>query len=304
MSTDNVGFELPDGTALRVLATDTEPDQLMMELRIPSRGLRPPKHFHPNQVDDIEIVSGRLELFADGKWHELAAGDRFTVEPGQIHTYQNPFNEPAILRSRHAPVDSFGCYLHELALLAESGKLRLRHPMTLIYLASVLVRHDDCLRLADPLSRIAVKALAVVADQVGPSRARRVARFNRQVTNRLVGRWAGSLPPWAVVVHRGRKSGKSYRTPVLARVADGRVLIAVLYGARTDWLRNIAAAGGGELIRSGKRYRLESPAVLDRRDRDTLPPVSRQLFRWFANVFAADLRPIHNGVTTIGRDAH
>ena len=42
---------------------------------------------------------------------------------------------------------------------------------------------------------------------------RSVARFNRRVTNRLLGRLAPRLPGFGIVVHTGRKTQRRYRTP-------------------------------------------------------------------------------------------
>ena len=33
---------------------------------------------------------------------------------------------------------------------------------------------------------------------------RSLARFNKKVTNRIQGLWAPWLPPWAVIIHKGR----------------------------------------------------------------------------------------------------
>ena len=43
-----------------------------------------------------------------------------------------------------------------------------------------------------------------------------LARFNRSVTNHVTRPLIAHLPYGAVVVHRGRRSGREYRTPVLA----------------------------------------------------------------------------------------
>ena len=60
--------------------------------------------------------------------------------------------------------------------------------------------------------------------------SRRVARFNSTINNRLQGVYAWLLPPWAVILHRGRRSGRSYRTPVLAFRRGSTLIIALLYG--------------------------------------------------------------------------
>jgi hypothetical protein len=90
---------------------------------------------------------------------------------------------------------------------------------------------------------------------------RRIAHFNKRVANPIQRRWADRLPPWAVVVHRGRISGRRYETPVLARLHDGEVVIALFYGAGADWVRNVVAAGGGELIRRRRTLVMRHPRV-------------------------------------------
>jgi deazaflavin-dependent oxidoreductase (nitroreductase family) len=78
---------------------------------------------------------------------------------------------------------------------------------------------------------------------------RAIARFNRLVTNRILGLLAFVIPPFTIVVHRGRTSGREYRTPVWAfRTTEGFV-IPLTYGAsRTDWLKNVLAHGTAKLI--------------------------------------------------------
>jgi hypothetical protein len=44
--------------------------------------------------------------------------------------------------------------------------------------------------------------------------SRRVARFNRSFANHIVGPVLTRLPGFGMVVHRGRRSGRQYRTPV------------------------------------------------------------------------------------------
>jgi deazaflavin-dependent oxidoreductase (nitroreductase family) len=92
--------------------------------------------------------------------------------------------------------------------------------------------------------------------------SRRVAHFNRRVTNRIQGLYAWLLPPWAVIVHRGRRSGRNYRTPLFAFRRDRTIVIALLYGEESDWLRNLRA-GGGQVIRGGRTFSVRPPEVID-----------------------------------------
>jgi deazaflavin-dependent oxidoreductase (nitroreductase family) len=90
-----------------------------------------------------------------------------------------------------------------------------------------------------------------------------LARFNRRVTNRITGPFARWLPGFGVVVHRGRATGREYRVPVNAFRHRDRVVIALTYGADRDWVRNVVAAGGCEMVRRGTTIGLTRPAILD-----------------------------------------
>jgi deazaflavin-dependent oxidoreductase (nitroreductase family) len=89
-----------------------------------------------------------------------------------------------------------------------------------------------------------------------------IARFNRYVTNPLQKLWAPRLRYMAVIEHRGRKSGRSYQTPVMAFVEDGGVSVVLNYGAKSDWVRNVEAAGSAVVVHQGKRYKLTDPRVV------------------------------------------
>ncbi len=85
----------------------------------------------------------------------------------------------------------------------------------------------------------------------------RIARFTSPVTLPLAGkRWN---PVFAVIDHRGRRTGRRYATPVAARrTADGFV-ISLAFGAQVDWYRNLLAAGGGVIRWRGHPYPVTVP---------------------------------------------
>jgi deazaflavin-dependent oxidoreductase (nitroreductase family) len=89
-----------------------------------------------------------------------------------------------------------------------------------------------------------------------------IARFNRRVTNRVTGRFAGWLPGFGIVVHTGRRSGREYRTPVNAFRDGEGYIIALTYGAEADWVRNVLAAGRCELLTRGRRVALAHPRLV------------------------------------------
>ncbi|AXY52360.1 hypothetical protein D092_11520 [Rhodococcus ruber Chol-4] len=108
---------------------------------------------------------------------------------------------------------------------------------------------------------------------------RALARFNRVVTNRLARPVAGHLPGTAIVEHRGRRSGRRYRTPVLVFGRAGGYRIALTYGPRTDWVRNVRAAGGCTLHHRGRRLDLVDPVLGRDPTAGWAPPGVRQVLR-------------------------
>jgi deazaflavin-dependent oxidoreductase (nitroreductase family) len=105
-------------------------------------------------------------------------------------------------------------------------------------------------------------------------------RVNRVFTNRLVAPLAGFVPPLALVHHVGRKTGRLYRSPVLAFPVEGGTLTPLPYGTDTDWLLNLLAAGAGELESAGRRAAVENPRVLDTEEAmELVPELLRPLLR-------------------------
>src|SRR4030081_1858011 len=102
-------------------------------------------------------------------------------------------------------------------------------------------------------------------------RKRWVAAFNLAVTNRITSLFAARLPGFGMVTHKGRKSGRIYRTPVnVFRAPDG-FLIALTYGRDSEWVRNVLAAGGCQLETRGVRYQLSAPIIVHDLSRRRFP---------------------------------
>jgi deazaflavin-dependent oxidoreductase (nitroreductase family) len=80
---------------------------------------------------------------------------------------------------------------------------------------------------------------------------RAFARFNRKFANPVVRLVAGRLPQLAIIRHRGRRTGQVFATPVLAFGTSNRLVVGVLYGESSDWVRNVRLAGGAQVKRRG-----------------------------------------------------
>lgn len=109
---------------------------------------------------------------------------------------------------------------------------------------------------------------------------RRMARFNRSVANPVVRLVAGRLPPLAIVLHRGRRSGRAFATPVLAFGTGDGLVVGVLYGIESDWVRNVLAAGRAQVMRRGVVRDYQRARLVSREEGiRLLPPAARGVFR-------------------------
>ena len=117
---------------------------------------------------------------------------------------------------------------------------------------------------------------------------RGLARVNRAVVNPIQRSYAWLLPPWAVIVHRWRRSGRLYRTPVNAYVRGGRLAAVIMYGERSDWVQNVLA-GGAQVVRGGRTYELEKPRVMDMREAGGISPFARTAGRLSGKLLVGSL---------------
>ena len=90
-------------------------------------------------------------------------------------------------------------------------------------------------------------------------------RVAARLINPLVLLLAGTrlLPLYGVIEHRGRRSGKLFHTPVVVRPAPDGFIVPMPWGERTDWYRNVRAAGRCVVRWKGRDYPLVQPEVVD-----------------------------------------
>jgi deazaflavin-dependent oxidoreductase (nitroreductase family) len=95
-----------------------------------------------------------------------------------------------------------------------------------------------------------------------PNRMRYVAK---NVINRVTSRNAGSAKsPFAILRHVGRRSGKEFETPIMVSPLGEDFVLALTYGPKVDWYRNLQANGKGTLTWHGKVYTIKKLEPLDR----------------------------------------
>lgn len=115
---------------------------------------------------------------------------------------------------------------------------------------------------------VAVAIMALAAAVVLGVRARvplaveLLRRFSRLFNPRQM-RTAGSPgSSTSVVMHVGRTSGRSYATPVDVIAAGDGFVIALPYGTRSNWVRNVLASGTATIRRNGGTYAVDHPELV------------------------------------------
>ena len=87
-------------------------------------------------------------------------------------------------------------------------------------------------------------------------------------------------PVFALVLHRGRRTGRTYKAPVAARRVEGGFVIYLAFGAQVDWHRNLLAAGGGMIRWRGRDYPVTTPTRIEASQAvAAFDPVQRVLMR-------------------------
>jgi deazaflavin-dependent oxidoreductase (nitroreductase family) len=109
--------------------------------------------------------------------------------------------------------------------------------------------------------------------------SKRVAHFNKRVTNRVTRHIASWMPGFAIVSHVGRRSGRVYRTPVNVFRDGDRYVFALTYGADSDWVRNVLAARGCEIETRRKTIELRDPKQFTDPTRQLIPIPARWILR-------------------------
>jgi len=91
----------------------------------------------------------------------------------------------------------------------------------------------------------------------------RLVRFNKQILNPTTLKIAGRRSSiYATLKHIGRRSGREYTTPVVAKPLGDGFVIPLPYEAGVDWCRNVLAAGTCRLIWNEYEYTMERPEII------------------------------------------
>jgi deazaflavin-dependent oxidoreductase (nitroreductase family) len=115
-----------------------------------------------------------------------------------------------------------------------------------------------------------------------------VERLQIKYFNPLIRPLARYLPTFAIIKHRGRTSGKEYETVVNA-FRKGNVLAIGLAHGKTNWVKNVLAAGEADVHLFRRDVHITNPRIVPAGSDDpTLPQFARREARGMG-VFVAEI---------------
>nr|WP_090274882.1 nitroreductase family deazaflavin-dependent oxidoreductase [Mycolicibacterium komanii]CRL67835.1 deazaflavin-dependent nitroreductase family protein [Mycolicibacterium komanii] len=106
--------------------------------------------------------------------------------------------------------------------------------------------------------------------------------------NRIIRPFSRLMPGMATIKHRGRKSGKPYET-IVTVYRKGNVLAVALGHGKTDWVKNVLAAGEADLHLTRSDLHIVNPRIVPAGgDAEGLPFMARAQAKKMG-IFVADI---------------
>ena len=107
-----------------------------------------------------------------------------------------------------------------------------------------------------------------------------VNRFVNPITRPVAKR----LPAFAILTHRGRKTGRTYRTPVNVFRRGTDYFFFLTYGSDVNWVKNLLATGACSIETRGRVLELVEPELVTDPELRPAPPHVRFVERRIAGV--------------------
>ena len=95
--------------------------------------------------------------------------------------------------------------------------------------------------------------------------------FTNHVLNPVARLFVHRVPGFALITHRGRRSGVLHRTPMKVFRDGQNYVFALTYGSDAHWVKNILAAGAADLRIGDRTIHLRDPQVFIDRRRSLMP---------------------------------
>jgi mannose-6-phosphate isomerase-like protein (cupin superfamily) len=113
----------------------------------------PPVHVHPSAEESYAVIEGRLDVFIDGDWSTISAGERASVPAGVPHTLRNATDQTVRLVNVHQPAQRFEAFFRQMRDLIKQGKIKSlppKDPRSAMYVAMLFRAYPEEIRVVKP----------------------------------------------------------------------------------------------------------------------------------------------------------
>jgi deazaflavin-dependent oxidoreductase (nitroreductase family) len=112
----------------------------------------------------------------------------------------------------------------------------------------------------------------------------RYRRYVNRYLNPITRPLARRLPSFAILTHRGRTSGRTYRTPINVFRRGDAYIFLLTYGSDVQWVKNVLASGSCSIETRGRVVKLIEPELITDPELRLAPPLARFIERHVAGV--------------------
>jgi quercetin dioxygenase-like cupin family protein len=143
------------GETLKITPTEsieivpTEDDALLVEATY-APGKPPPKHFHPNQDEHFEVLSGSVRVRTRDGERTYGAGEEIEIPRGTVHIFWNPGAGEARVRWRTAPAGRTEQWFRAIDRMHREGRVGKDGMPGPFAFGVLLTEYRDTFRLAGP----------------------------------------------------------------------------------------------------------------------------------------------------------
>lgn len=124
----------------------------------------PNVHVHPNSDDTFAVIDGTLEVYIDGEWRSVRAGETATAAAGVPHTFRNASDQTVKVKVTMQPAGRSEAFFRDMHRLIHEGKIKRlppKDPRSAIYAAMLIGEYPDEIRSIKPPNGV-FKTLAAV----------------------------------------------------------------------------------------------------------------------------------------------
>jgi quercetin dioxygenase-like cupin family protein len=139
------------------LRLSREGDVLHAEFWVDPGGGGKAEHYHPPLEERFEVLEGELTYRLNRRKHRAVAGDRFVVEAGTRHSFENSGEGVAHIKVDVVPALQMQQFFEDSVALARAGKWRLlgrqvvpTGPRSLVDMAAFAERYKEIFVPASP----------------------------------------------------------------------------------------------------------------------------------------------------------